>query len=215
MNWRFPPLTCHHCLCLWGCWGLASFVSLRLLVLPLGPPGCWLLCRVRCCGHHYCGEGRLVNQGCRCLCHIRDCQVSQAHGHCTWSPVLQGGQSRCDTSAAASAFSGVVAGGAGIVGTASIVPWVLLALCSSNPLTLRFTDLWILVCPAEEPLLSYGCFKSCRLKGRDHGSIMKPWCWCHYGDKLLSMTYKKLFICLGCTRSLLQHAGSLVAACGI
>lgn len=69
--------------------------------------------------------------------------VRLARPTATGSPVLQGGQSRCGTAAAASAFSGAVAGGAGIVGTASIVPWVLLALCRSNPLTLRSTDLWI------------------------------------------------------------------------
>lgn len=153
-------------------------VSLRLLVLPLGAPGCWLLCRVRCRGHHYRGEGRLVSQGCRCLCHIRDCQVSQARGHripcaagrpeslwhrrccfcilwvCGWRGWDCGHCLHCS------------------LGSACSVPFQSTHLEIHRPVDLS----GILVCPAEELLLSYGCFTSCR-SWEHHEAMMLMSLW--------------------------------------
>ena len=74
--------------------------------------------------------------------------------------------------------------------------------------------LCILVRPAEAPPFSY-MFYELRIEGARPWEHHEARCWCHWGDKRFSATFKTLFICLGCTRSSLQHAGSSVAACGI
>lgn len=59
-----------------------------------------------------------------------------------------------------------------------------------------FSD--ILVCWAETPLLSYGCFTSCGLKERDKRSLVPPWCWPHSDHKHFCLTMAQVRV-MPCT----------------
>ena len=117
------------------------------------------------------GQGR----GPRCCCSPLAC----GHGCREWS----GGHSVCTTFPAATGFSEAV-GSAASVGGPGLQARALRFL--RPRCVFQYTQLWVcrcvefssaLLCWAEAPLLSCGCFTGCRLKGGDTGSFSTLTCF--------------------------------------